>query len=351
MSLLSDIFQQNQQIAQNPTRVIKSPLQTAYDNYINAQNNAQNNKEDEWGSAIGHSINGLAKIIASATVKNPYERAGATSNLDNFDERQDNLVRNWALQRAKQRNDYVQQAREQLGLAREDDDKNYNRELTAQQIAYKKAQDDIANKLNEDKFNFAKAQAEIDNQNKADILKLQKDKLNAEIKALQNKAPELTEEEKLQNEIKKLTATENAKAQIQANQDLNKTSAEYNAFKSNIENLKNLSKSSGSVVDRSIGSIASIFTGKDNPLTRPNDAMKEVKAQLIDAIYRANGVDGDKISKEQSKMILAKAGMPDSMNLSQSQVNTIIRNIENIYKQRLAGQQNIADSFNSVNWE
>ena len=31
---------------------------------------------------------------------------------------------------------------------------------------------------------------------------------------------ELTEEEKLQNEIKKLTATENAKAQIQANQDL-----------------------------------------------------------------------------------------------------------------------------------
>lgn len=351
MSLLSDIFQQNQQIAQNPTKVIKTPLQTAYDNYINAQNNAQNNKEDEWGSAIGHSINGLAKIIASATVKNPYERAGATSNLDNFDERQDNLVRNWALQRAKQRNDYVQQAREQLGLAREDDDKNYNRELTAQQIAYKKAQDDIANKLNEDKFNFAKAQAEIDNQNKADILKLQKDKLNAEIKALRNKAPELTEEEKLQNEIKKLTATENAKAQIQANQDLNKTSAEYNAFKSNIENLKNLSKSSGSIVDRSIGSIASIFTGKDNPLTRPNDAMKEVKAQLIDAIYRANGVDGDKISKEQSKMILAKAGMPDSMNLSQSQVNTIIRNIENIYKQRLAGQQNIADSFNSVNWE
>ena len=351
MSLLSDIFQQNQQIAQNPTRVIKNPLQTAYDNYINAQNNAQNNKEDEWGSAIGHSINGLAKIIASATVKNPYERAGATSNLDNFDERQDNLVRNWALQRAKQRNDYVQQAREQLGLAREDDDKNYNRELTAQQIAYKKAQDDIANKLNEDKFNFAKAQAEIDNQNKADILDLQKKKFDAEIKALQNKAPELTEEEKLQNEIKKLTATENAKAQIQANQDLNKTSAEYNAFKSNIENLKNLSKSSGSIVDRSIGSIASIFTGKDNPLTRPNDAMKEVKAQLIDAIYRANGVDGDKISKEQSKMILAKAGMPDSMNLSQSQVNTIIRNIENIYKQRLAGQQNIADSFNSVNWE
>ena len=351
MSLLSDIFQQNQQIAQNPTRVIKNPLQTAYDNYINAQNNAQNNKEDEWGSAIGHSINGLAKIIASATVKNPYERAGATSNLDNFDERQDNLVRNWALQRAKQRNDYVQQAREQLGLAREDDDKNYNRELTAQQIAYKKAQDDIANKLNEDKFNFAKAQAEIDNQNKADILKLQKDKLNAEIDALKNKAPELTEEEKLQNEIKKLTATENAKAQIQANQDLNKTNAEYNAFKSNIENLKDLSKKTGTVLDRSIGTIYGLFTGKDNPVTRPNDAMKEVKAQLIDAIYRANGVDGDKISKEQSKMILAKAGMPDSMNLSQSQVNTIIRNIENIYKQRLAGQQNIADSFNSVNWE
>lgn len=171
MILLSDIFQQNQQIAQNPTRVIRTPLQTAYDNYLKAQNNAQNTKEDEWGSAIGHSINGIAKIIASQAIKNPYERAGATRNLDNFDDRQDAMVRNWALQRMKNRNDYVQQAREQLGLAREDDDKNYNRELTAQQIAYQKAQDAIKQKNQERQQEITNKWREIEDINKQEALK------------------------------------------------------------------------------------------------------------------------------------------------------------------------------------
>lgn len=355
MSLLSDIFQQNQQIAQNPTKVIKTPLQTAYDNYINAQNNAQNNKEDEWGSAIGHSINGLAKIIASATVKNPYERAGATSNLDNFDERQDNLVRNWALQRAKQRNDYVQQAREQLGLAREDDDKAYNRELTAQQIAYKKAQDLLDQQNKDRQFEFAKEQAGIDNQNKADLLKLQKDKLSAEINALQNKAPELTEEQKLQNKIKELTATENAKAQIGANQDLQKAMADYSAFKNNIAHLKDLSKNSGTILDRSIGNIASLFTGKDTAITKANNSMDELVSQLKQAALTASGISGesdDKAQQAKLKDIYQRAGIPmNAKSLTQAQVSSIINNIESIYKQRIASKKDFADSFNSVNWE
>ena len=57
-----------------------------------------------------------------------------------------------------------------------------------------------------------------------------------------------------------------------------------------------LSKSSGTVIDRSIGTIAGLFSGKDNALTRPNDASQEVKAQLIDAIFKANGIDGDKVT-------------------------------------------------------
>lgn len=146
MNLLAELYNNQQNITQNPTGTIRTPRQIAYDNWLNAQQQAQNTTKDEWGQAIGNSVNGLAKIISSAVVKNPYERAGATRNLDNFDDRQDQLVRDWAMQRMKNRNDFVQQAKEQLGLATADEDRAYNRDLTAQQIAYKKLQDELAQK-------------------------------------------------------------------------------------------------------------------------------------------------------------------------------------------------------------
>ena len=347
MSLLNDILQQNNQIAQNPTSVIRTPTQVAYDNLLNRQ--AEIEKQNKTNGLVGglmSGIGGLGKIIASAVVKNPFQQAGAMEGLTQQEGRIDQLRQAYENARQTKNRDYIQQAKEQLGMAQADEDKAYNRELTANQIAYKKAQDEIANKLNQDKLDFMKEQAEQSQKN-ADR------DYNLKLSELSNKPAELTEEQKLQNEINKLKAIENAKAEIAAGQDLQKANAEYEAFKSNIPNLKNLSKSSGTVVDRSIGGIAGLFSGKsNNPLTKPNDSMKEVKAQLTNAIYRANGVDGDKISKEQSKMILAQAGMPDTMNLSQSQVDTIIKNIENIYKQRISGKQNFANSFNnSVSWE
>ena len=133
-----------------------------------------------------------------------------------------------------------------------------------------------------------------------------------------------------------------------------KANAEYESFKSNIDNLQDLSKKSGSTISRAIGGVGNLFdviVGKDTGITKPNDAMQELKAQLVQAIFKANGIDGYKINKEQSKIILRQAGMPDSGDLSQSQVNTIIKNIDSIYKQRIAGKKNLADSFNSVSWE
>lgn len=207
MNLLSDILKQNQQIAQNPTPVARTPIQTAYDTLLNAQKNAQDTTKQELGSAIGNSVNGIAKIIASSVIGNPIEKAASTRNLDNFDARQDALVRQWAMEQAKKRNDFVNQAKEQLDMAKADEQQQYERDLTSQQLAYKKLQDEIANKLNEDKFDFMKEQAGIENQNKADMLELQKRKLNAEIESLQNK-PEKTEEDviklnKLQIELQK----------------------------------------------------------------------------------------------------------------------------------------------------
>lgn len=347
MGLLSSLYQQQQQINQNPTSAIRTPIQNAYDNLLNAQSNSQNTAKEEWGSAIGNSVNGLAKIIASSVIGNPIEKAASTRNLDNFDARQDALVRQWAMEQAKKRNDFVNQAREQLGMAKADEQEAYNRALTAQQIDYKQAQDMLNNELNRDKFNFAKEQAEQAQKN------FEK-QYNLKLNELNNKPAEMTPEEKLAWELKVEDAKANAKAKREAEQDLNKANAEYESFKSNISNLQDLSKKSGSTVSRAIGAVGNLFdviTGKDTGITKPNDAMQEVKAQLVQAIFKANGIDGDKINKEQSKIILRQAGMPDSGDLSQSQVNTIIKNIDSIYKQRIAGKKNLADSFNSVSWE
>lgn len=351
MNLLSDILKQNQQIAQNPTPVARTPIQTAYDTLLNAQKNAQDTTKQELGSAIGNSVNGIAKIIASSVIGNPIEKAASTRNLDNFDARQDALVRQWAMEQAKKRNDFVNQAKEQLDMAKADEQQQYERELTSQQLAYKKLQDEIANKLNEDKFDFMKEQAGIENQNKADMLDLQKRKLNAEIESLQNKAPELTEEQKLQNEINKLNAIENAKAKIQANQDLNKAIAGQEAFRQNIEHIKNLSKNAGNVLDRSVGGFASWFTGKENPLTKPNNAMDELVSQIRQAALVASGISGesdDKAQQAKLKDIYDRAGVPmNAKSLTQAQVGSILNNIENIYKQRVAEKQNLLNSFDN----
>lgn len=339
MGLLNDIFQQQQQISQNPTSVVRTPQQVAYDNMLNREAEInQQNKRNNFVSGLMSGIGGLGKVIANSVVSNPYQKAGAMEGIGEQETRLDGLRQAYDQARQLQNKDFVAQAREQLGLAREDEDKDYRRSEADKIFNYNQEKD-----LRD--YDLRKAIADYAQKN-ADR------QYNLQVNALKNKPAELTEEEKLQNEIKKLEAIENAKAKIQANQDVDKAKAEYEAFKSNIGNLKDLSKASGTVVDRAVGSFAGLFSGKsNNPLTKPNDSMKEVKAQLTNAIYRANGVDGDKISKEQSKMILAQAGMPDSMNLSQSQVDTIIKNIENIYKQRISGKQNFANSFNSVSWE
>lgn len=342
MNLLAELYNNQQNITQNPTGTIRTPRQIAYDNWLNAQQQAQNTTKDEWGQAIGNSVNGLAKIISSAVVKDPYQKAGATRNLDNFDDRQDQLVRDWALQRMKNRNDFVQQAKEQLGLATADEEREYAKQQNELNRNDRIAQQERAYQQWLDEFNLKKDVAEFNKQQA--------------IAAAKNAPAEMTPEQKIAFEVAKEEAKAQAQAKREANQELNKANAEFEAFKSNIPNLQSLSKASGSTVSRAIGGIGNIFdviTGKDTGITKPNDAMQEVKAQLVQAIFKANGIDGDKISKEQSKIILRQAGMPDSGDLSKSQVNTIINNIKSIYEQRIKGKQNLADSFNnnSVSWE
>ena len=342
MNLLAELYNNQQNITQNPTGTIRTPRQMAYDNWLNAQQQAQNTTKDEWGQAIGNSVNGLAKIISSAVVKDPYERAGATRNLDNFDDRQDQLVRDWAMQRMKNRNDFVQQAKEQLGLATADEEREYNRnaQQQAQQQAYEQWLQEQANKEREldIKQQIADTQRIIAN-NKPES------------------KPEMTPEQKLAWEIKAEEAKANAKAKREAQQDLNKALAGQAAFQSNIEHIKDLSKNAGNILDRSIGGFASLFTGKDTALTKANNSMDELVSQLRQAALVASGISGESDDKaQQAKLrdIYERAGVPmNAKSLTQAQVSSIINNIENIYKQRVAEKQSLLDSFNnnSVSWE
>jgi hypothetical protein len=184
MGLLANLYNQQQTINQNPTSAVRTPIQTAYDNYLNAQANAQDTAKQEWGSAIGNSVNGLAKIIASSVIGNPIEKAASTRNLDNFDARQDELVRQWAMEQAKKRNDFVNQAREQLGMAKADEEQAYNRDLTAQQIAYKKMIDDrnFENLVKQQEINNKWKEIEDINKKEAlDQAKIQQDIQNKRI--------------------------------------------------------------------------------------------------------------------------------------------------------------------------
>jgi len=350
MGLLANIYNQQQAINQQPTSVVRTPVQTAYDNYLNAQANAQDTAKQEWGSAIGNSVNGLAKIIASSVIGNPIEKAASTRNLDNFDARQDELVRQWAMEQAKKRNDFVNQAREQLGMAKADEERDYTRNLTAEQIAYKKAQDLLEQQNKDRQFEFTKEQAEQAQKN------FEK-QYNLKLNELKNKPAEMTPEEKLAWELKVEDEKAKAKAKREAQQDLNKAMAGQAAFQQNIEHIKELSKNAGNILNRSIGGVASLFTGKDADITKANNAMGELVSQIRQAALVASGIAGesdDKAQQAKLKDIYERAGVPmNAKSLTQAQVSSILNNIENIYRQRVAEKQNLLDSFNnnSVSWE
>ena len=141
-----------------PGMETRTPTQIAYDNLLNREAEIEKrNKTNNLVSGLMSGMGGLGKIIASAVVKNPFQQAGAMEGLSEQEQRIDNLRQAYNQARQQQNKDYVQQAKEQLAQAVADEDKTYNRELTANQIAYKKAQDELAQK-NYEKEQETKAQ-------------------------------------------------------------------------------------------------------------------------------------------------------------------------------------------------
>ncbi len=345
MSILNNIYGANNSPFDNFVRSNYVP-QTPQNRLQMAYQQAMAKRTPEWARTISDMMPSIAEMVAYGTTKGAFNQGTIANSLEREKQRRTAYNQMMRENEDKQVNDYVQMAKEQLGIDMAQDDREYGRNLNELRRAEELERQKRAYQQYEEQQRIAEEQRKFDNDIKQREIALKESIANA-------KPTEMTPEQQLQNELEKEKAKETEKAKFQAEQDVKKAKADYSAFESNIENLKNLSKSSGTVIDRSIGTIAGLFSGKDNALTRPNDASQEVKAQLIDAIFKANGIDGDKVTKEQSKIILAKAGMPNSNNLTQAQVDTIIKNIQATYRQRIAGKQAFLDSFNenSVSWE
>lgn len=316
--------------------------QTSQNRLQIAYNQAMQNKSPNWTYTVADMMPSIAEIVAAGTTKNSFNQGRIADSLEREKERRiayDQMMRE---NENKLANDYVQMAKEQLAMDIADEDRKYNRTAReqAQQQAYEQWLQEQANK-----------ERELDI--KQQIADTQRIIANNKPEAKSEQSPE----QKLAWEIKAEEAKANAKAKREAQQDLNKALAGQAAFQSNIEHIKDLSKNSGNVAQRALGGVASIFTGKDTALTKANNSMDELVSQLRQAALVASGISGesdDKAQQAKLKDIYERAGVPmNAKSLTQAQVSSIINNIENIYKQRVAEKQSLLDSFNnnSVSWE
>ena len=338
MSILNNIYGANNSPFDNFVRSNYVP-QTPQNRLQMAYQQAMAKRTPEWARTVSDMMPSIAEIVAYGTTKGAFNQGTIANSLEREKQRRTAYNQMMRENEDKQVNDYVQLAKEQLGIDMAQDDREYGRNLNELKRAEELERQKRAYQQYEEQQRIAEEQRKFDNDIKEREIALKESIANA-------KPTEMTEEEKLQNEIKKLEAIENAKAKIEANKELGKTNAEYNAFKSQLGELNELSKQSGNSFSRAFGAVTNPLTGG-----KTNLAANELKSKVLQALYTAKGYDTDKINPQTSKDLLKQVGMPSSGYPTQAQMKIIIDNIDNIYKQRIASQQNFANSFNSVSWE
>lgn len=338
MSILNNIYGANNSPFDNFVRSNYVP-QTPQNRLQMAYQQAMAKRTPEWARTVSDMMPSIAEIVAYGTTKGAFNQGTIANSLEREKQRRTAYNQMMRENEDKQVNDYVQMAKEQLGIDMAQDDREYGRNLNELRRAEELERQKRAYQQYEEQQRINEEQRKFDNDIKEREIALKESIANA-------KPTEMTEEEKLQNEIKKLEAIEKAKAKIEANKELSKTNAEYNAFKSQLEELNELSKQSGNSFSRAFGAVTNPLTGG-----KTNLAANELKSKVLQALYTAKGYDTDKINPQTSKDLLKQVGMPSSGYPTQAQMKIIIDNIDNIYKQRIASQQNFANSFNSVSWE
>jgi hypothetical protein len=328
--------------------------QTPQNRLQNAYEKAMSNRTPEWARTVSDMMPSLAEIGAYFGTKGSFNQGRIADSLEREKQRRTAYNQMMRENEDKQVNDYVQLAKEQLGMDMAQDDREFQRNQAQLNRDTQRDNTLRAYNLELDKLENLKEQQRIANDRAERALNLQE-------QALKNKPAEKTPEEKLAWDLKVEDTKAKAKAKREAQQDLNKALAGQQAFQSNLEHIKGLSKDAGNILDRSIGSVAGLFTGKDTAITKANNAMDELVSQLRQAALTASGISGesdDKAQQAKLKDIYERAGVPmNAKSLTQAQVSSIINNIENIYRQRIAEKQSFLDSFKedkdnnfSVSW-
>lgn len=149
MSLFEAYNQQQAQQSYAPQQ--RANLQTAY-------NQALGQRTPNWAIHLSNAMPSIAEIIAAGTTKGAFNQGRIADSLERQKNRQ--IAYTQALQNMEDNRvkDYVQMAKDQLNLDIADEERAYNRDLTKQQIAYKKLQDELAQK-NYEKEQEAKAKS------------------------------------------------------------------------------------------------------------------------------------------------------------------------------------------------
>ena len=167
MSVL-DLYNNTRELANNTiNNLAQTQAITPKRNLQEAYNIAMGKTTPNWAINLSNAMPSIGEIVANATIKNGFQQRPVAESLERQKNRQQ-AYNQWLKENEQnQVNDYVQMAKEQLGMDIAEDEREYNRNmaqlnrddrLNAQKQAYnqwlqeqeeKKRQQEIANKWKE----------------------------------------------------------------------------------------------------------------------------------------------------------------------------------------------------------
>ena len=146
----------------------KTTLQQAYEQ-------AMSKTTPAWVSALSNAMPSIAQIGALGATKGAFNQGYVADSLEREKQRQ--MAYNQYLQQQEQNKvkDFVQMAKDQMDIDRADDNTAYNRNLTKQQNAYKKVQDNLNRQEANEQRNIDNELKYLTNNRQQDILDMQKE--------------------------------------------------------------------------------------------------------------------------------------------------------------------------------
>lgn len=124
---------------------------------VDIYNQASAKNTPAWAMALSNAMPSIGEIVANATIKNGFQQRPVAESLERQKQRQQ-AYNQWLQENEQnQAKDFVQIAKEQLGMDIADDERKWNREQTTLDKAYKKA-------IDERNFNNMKEQQSIENE-------------------------------------------------------------------------------------------------------------------------------------------------------------------------------------------